>query len=899
MINVAESLMVLKKYFNASRMMDHTSPLAEALLSLGLFLLALLPRAYDLQRFVTADEAKWVYRSAQFLAALGQGDFAATSVNLTPAVTTTWLGSLGLALYYHQLNQAVLHQPLGDWLRSLPEFRVELDVLVAVRWPMVVFTALGVVAIYFLARRLFNPTLAFIAAVFIALDPHTVALSRILGHDAPAAVFMSLSMLLLLLGINKAAGPPELERGAIQREHRPIFSASPSQPLIYALSGIAAGLAFLSKAPALFLIPFTGLVFISQIWKHGASRYFWLKRGLLWAVAAYLTFVIVWPAAWVDPLGRPLAVVENAFLSAADQEEADGEGYWLVPDLGPFYYIVNGGFKLSPLVMAGAGLALIFIVMHRRSYPSPRGGGRWRGVSRGGGSWREVSRHGGREVSHGQESWSGVYVLLWLLAFSLLFTLFMTAGDKRSPRYILPVFPPLAIVAAFGWLQFYQVTSSRITGRRAANPEQHTPQHSITPLSQATFHVSRFTSHISPFIFSALLTISALIIILPYAPYYFTYFNPLLGGPLTAPQWVKIGWGEGLDRVGRFLQRELDGSRVGTAYASTVAPFFKGDLSGVTGASLDYVTLYSKQVQSGEPAPAFIRYYQMIGPIFSVELNGIHYADVYPGPAIQPAQALISGLDAAPLPQPIGFRPLTPQGRIGETLEVDVLWLADDPLPVEPATVALGPLSVLEASPQVKDVIPDEPVAAMLATGSGRLSRLGNNLVISRHNLMAPADLERGAYALQVNGQPLGEIELRHFRPPSDMRRVNDLVFDDQIALVAFQFTPASDYIGLRLAWQAQRSRLPDYTVFVQLLDAETNERLAGVDTQPVQGSWPTGRWLKDEVVVDEYLVAAPYDLQPGFYKVIAGLYRPETGQRLTLPDGQDHWIVPWIFIRK
>ncbi len=44
-------------------------------LSLSLFLLALLPRAYDLQRFVTADEAKWVYRSAQYLAALLRGDF--------------------------------------------------------------------------------------------------------------------------------------------------------------------------------------------------------------------------------------------------------------------------------------------------------------------------------------------------------------------------------------------------------------------------------------------------------------------------------------------------------------------------------------------------------------------------------------------------------------------------------------------------------------------------------------------------------------------------------------------------------------------------------------------------------------------------------------------------------
>ena len=105
----------------------------EVLISLGLFLLALLPRTYDLYRFVTADEAKWVYRSAQFLAAFLRGEFAGTSVNLTPAVTTTWLGSLGLAIYYW-FNQQLIGMSFGPWLLSLPEFRVDLQVLAATRW---------------------------------------------------------------------------------------------------------------------------------------------------------------------------------------------------------------------------------------------------------------------------------------------------------------------------------------------------------------------------------------------------------------------------------------------------------------------------------------------------------------------------------------------------------------------------------------------------------------------------------------------------------------------------------------------------------------------------------------------------------------------------------------------
>jgi hypothetical protein len=822
-------------------------------IGLALFLLACLPRAYDLQRFVTADEAKWVYRSAQFLAAFLSGDFGGTSVNLTPAVTTTWLGSLGLVTYYW-LNQAAIELPFIEWLRSLPEFRTELELLAATRWPMVVMTSLAVVLIYWLARRLFNRWIAVIAAAFIALDPHTVALSRILGHDAPTAMFTTISLLLLLLALNRAE--EQRSRGEEGQKKNTLCPFAPL--LLTGFSGLAAGLAFLSKAPALFLVPFAGLLFAGKLWGHSAALYFWFKRFLLWALAAYLTFIIAWPAAWVAPVEQPLAVVENAFLSATDQEEADEEGYWLVPDLGPFYYPVNGAFKLSPLVMVGAGIALIIIS-----------------------SWRLNPRH-----HLTTKPLVDPTTIIWLLLFILLFTTFMTLGEKRSSRYILPTFPALAIIAAAGWLWLSQVAGGR------------------SQVASQRDHASRITGYPSSTILAALLILSATAILFLYAPYYFTYFNPLAGGPYTAPNLVKIGWGEGLDRVGRFLQREevTRDSRVGTAYASTVAPFFEGDLSSVTGSNLDYLVLYTKQVQAGQPSPTTIRYFEQMEPVFSVALNGIHYADVYPGPAVQPALTLTPGLDHAILPKPIGFRPLTPYGHLGETLGVDVLWLADEPLPMDPSVVTLEPISVFDFLDEHNH--PDgTPVESrprtVLAQGEGHMTRPADNLTVSRHELFLPADLGRGVYALLVDSRPLGEVELRHFRLPAELEPVDGPIFGNQIALTGYQFTPTADYVGLTIGWQAQKSRLPAYTVFVQLLDAETNQRVAGVDRQPLAGEWPTSRWVRGEVVVDEYLVAIPPDLPPGPYHIIAGLYQPENGQRLTLPDGRDHWLLPWTYIRE
>jgi hypothetical protein len=758
------------------------------LVSLGLFLAALLPRAIGLGVFVTADEAKWVYRSAQFLGALLRGDLAGTVVNLTPAVTTTWLGSLGLTAYY-ALHRTELGMPFADWLASLPEFRAELDVLVAVRWPMVLLTSVGVVAFYHLARRLTTGRVALVFALLLALDPHFIALSRVLGHDAPAGLFVGLSLLTFLLAVH-----------ATREEARPSIHFSWGWLVA---SGVLAGLAWLSKSPAFFLAPFVGLVAVVEAWRRGAPVRAWLLRLVVWGAVAWIVFVVVWPAGWQDPIGAPYSVVHNAFLSATDRLESGTEGYWMVPDLGPVYYLVNGAFKLSLLATLGLIIWGWLVTIRRRKVPALQ--------------W-------------------------WLLAFAVLFTIFMTMGGKRSNRYILPAWPALYLLAAVSLAQLSNLKSQNVIG------------------------------NIKYVKVGVLLLLLALPPLVTY-PYYFPYFNPLLGGPWIAPRFVKIGWGEGLDQAGRWLNEQPDAPafRVGSYYASALATFFPGNISDVTAGRLDYVVFYLKQTQEGDPSPSILRYFDAEEPLQTVRLDGIEYARIYSGPGMQPAMANEAAFDIGILPKPLAFRPGQPYLPIGEDVIVDVLWLAEEELPAAPSRLTMQPLD---------DLIhrPGERSNDVFAESLAPLEPRHDGLIISQHKLQIPPDLLRGGYGLLVDGRPLGVVEARGFTPPPLDERL-DADFGGQLRLVGYAYDGATS--RLDLVWQSSPRAWADYTIFVHVVDA-AGDRVTGADAQPPV---PTSQWACGEVIVDERVVPIPDDLPAGDYRLVVGLYNSDTGERLPLFD--------------
>ena len=467
----------------------------------GLFLLALGPRLVAAWgRFVTSDELTWVYRATRFLAALSTGDWAHTAQAGHPGVTTMWCGVAGLLLrrltapgatvaHLTRLARLAWLDP-GDG----PALKQLVFFLVAGRLPVAVLTSLAVVGIYLLARRLWGGRVALVGAVFLALDPFLVGLSAVLHVDALAASFMTLSLLALLIGVVEA-GPFRW----------------------VALSGALAGLAVLTKSPAVFLVPFTaltlGVAFLARReWRPGRA----LRLGgafLLWLAVASLTFCALYPAMWVSPLGTLRGIFGTASRHAGSSVHPIFFWGRAIFDPGPFFYPVALAFRTSPVIWLGVLAALPPLL--GRSIPD----------------WARRRR----------------LPLLALLCFAVLFVVFMTPPTKKFDRYLVPVFPALDLVAAAGVVGMAKWVSG--WRRRGA----------LVVIATA-------------------IVLQALVS-LPYMPYFLAYENPLLGGPRMAAKVLPVGWGEGVDRAAAYLNGlEEAGDLYAAAGAMPhFAPLFAGE----------------------------------------------------------------------------------------------------------------------------------------------------------------------------------------------------------------------------------------------------------------------------------------------------------------------------------
>jgi hypothetical protein len=102
-------------------------------------------------------------------------------------------------------------------------------------------------------------------------------------------------------------------------------------------------------------------------------------------------------------------------------------------------------------------------------------------------------------------------------------------------------------------------------------------------------------------------------------------------------------------------------------------------------------------------------------------------------------------------------------------------------------------------------------------------------------------------------------------------------------AVIGDRLIPGKE-LRVILDWQAVAIPGQNYTVFVQLLDEASRVR-AQHDGQPGDGMLITTTWAPGEYVHDEHRLVLPQDLPSGDYRLIVGMYLPESGERLSVYD--------------
>jgi 4-amino-4-deoxy-L-arabinose transferase-like glycosyltransferase len=341
------------------------------------------------------------------------------------------------------------------------------------------------------------------------------------------------------------------------------------------LTGLLSGLALLTKSTALLLMPLLGgLALLDMVWEHREAvlpRLLRLTVGLV--VVALLTGMMLY-LLWPAMWLGPVEALDLTFGKLWLDKDA-GEGnlgmYWM----GRFVEDPGVAFYPVALLLKISPLLLLGLLISML----PAGNGQL--------EQREARRQ---------------RLALWVYAAAYLVV--MTVASKKSVRYLLPGYVALAPLAAWGWMRVWAWVRQRWLFRKGL-------------------------------VALALLTVLLLGLLLPYAPQFFSYYNPLVLGWRWAPHALLVGWGEGLGNAARWLneQPDAENARVTAWYDWTFAPFFIGQaipFSAQEAMTADYSVLYINQVQRDIPDPNLIDYFGRRQPQHMVRLNGIDYAWVYP-----------------------------------------------------------------------------------------------------------------------------------------------------------------------------------------------------------------------------------------------------------------------------
>jgi hypothetical protein len=554
--------------------------LKKSLLVLFLALAIWLPRGFSLERFVSTDEIAWLVRSANFYYALGQRDFEGTFQNGHPGVTTMWVNTIAFLIEHPEYRW--VGQGQFESFLTFERFADSQDI----DSHAVLITGRSVmVGIH---------TIFLIIGFFLA--------RRLIGFMPALAGFLLLIFEPFYIGLTRLSHLDGLV-GTLSLVSVLAFMvyAFEDQKLQYLfISAITASAASLTKVTGFIILPGLGIVFLLMIIFHrrefpNETRQHFLKwfrkiigQMVLFGAVFLLVYFVLWPAMWNNPVGTligqfqyPESFLAESSLSGDDQP---------INEPGPIAFNNNDVFRyprmflwrVTPIILMGLLFWIYFIIMQKDIL-----------------SDRKVR-----------------YVSWCLFIFAITFTILLTIPVKSNFRYWIPAYISLVLLSGIGWMAMLNTTIKRFPGTRSRR--------------------------IGYLIILGVFLIQLTGVFRTY-PYYFTYYNPLLGGSKRAGKSISVGEGEGLDQAGLYLSSFPDAENMtvmswygwgsfsyyfsGNTIVFPVTSNWSGGLAKKLSAS-DYLVVYQNQWYRRIPPDVFESLDQ-VEPMETIWVDGIEYARIY------------------------------------------------------------------------------------------------------------------------------------------------------------------------------------------------------------------------------------------------------------------------------
>jgi hypothetical protein len=590
-----------------------------------------------------------------------------------------------------------------------------------------------------------------------------------------------------------------------------------SAPLLI-FSGVMAGLAMANKAPGVFMAPWAALAIGWTAWRGGRegrglrlSGSFWIL--IAWGAVAVLTLFVVWPALWTNPVDTLHLMIAGA-LEEGTQPHGWSNYFAFLrrDDPGPAFYPVAWAFRTTAPVILGL-LALVFARRQRVSGLGP------------------------------------------LVLFVLLYGLFMTVSPKKFDRYLLPAFPLVSLLAAAGLAALL-------------DPVRVIPWARLWPMRNGGAYPALTAGAV------AIVALTQLAFVWPARPYYFSYYNPLAGGPKLAARVLLVGWGEGVEQAAHYLNEKPDAQDllVATDLPNQFAPHFVGITRHLTGQSVvepDYFVFYLSHDQR-EFFPELRILFDELEPTRVFGANGIDYVRLFRNQVYwDETEAIL---------QNIARHPSVPKDAVIANISSAFPERYDGPLTL---FTLIGPeredyiLTHLWPIVQRFERVWLLNYPDVIDEGEESADLLQETLDLHSHTVDH----------MELNGIVATCYVLDKETPlmPSPTTSAN-ICLGDVAVLTGWDLVPtefrAGDTLSLRLYWHSRGPTQAQYKIFTHLLGPD-GEMYGQSDSVPQGGAWPTVWWRRDQRIVDDYEIVVRSDAPPGEYTLALGMYAMDNLTRL------------------